>query len=1033
MALSADGRTALVGAPLGGPGDGAAYVYTEAGGTWSATPAATFTGSSGEALGTSVALSADGGTALVGATSAGSGDGAAYVYAESGGSWSSTPAATFAGSGGESLGNSVALSADGGTALVGAPSAGSGDGAAYVYAESGGSWSSTPAATFAGSGDEQLGWSVALSADGGTALVGAPQASSNDGAAYVYADSAGSWSSTPAATFTGSGGEQLGWSVALSADGGTALVGAPQASSGDDGAAYVYAESGGSWSSTPAATFTGSGGGLGWSVALSADGRTALVGAPGAGLLDGAAYAYAEAGGTWPSAPAATFAGSGGEYLGWSVALSADGQTALVGAAFAGSNNGAAYTYGTPSTSTWAGSPAATFTGSASESLGYSVALSADGQTALVGAAFAGSTDGAAYVYTDSDGSWGTAATFTGAGEESLGFSVALSADGGTALVGAPNAGSFDGAAYVYAESGGTWSTTPAATFTGASTGEALGFSVALSADGQTALVGVPYAGSDDGAAYVYAESGGTWASTPAATFTGASTGEALGFSVALSADGQTALVGVPYAGSDYDDGAAYVYAESGGTWASTPAATFTGSGGESLGNSVALSADGGTALIGAPNAGSFDGAAYVYAESGGTWASTPAATFTGSGGGYLGYSVALSADGQTALIGAPNAGSFDGAAYVYAESGGTWASTPAATFTGSGGGNLGYSVALSADRGTALVGALDAGSGAGAAYVYTQLFSVVVQASGSQAYASSSPTFGYTDDAPGGLTVSGTLACTTVGGGTPIGTSLAVGTYTLDGPNCGGLYLSGSGASSYAISYVGATGGYVVNKGAQAISFSAPAPGTVGTTATLSATGGPSGNAVVFGVDATSGAGVCNVSGIDGTTLGYTAPGSCVVDANQATSTRLRGCARSATEHRRGGRTGPPRAAQAISLAPPPRAPWARRRRCLRRAAHLATRWCSASTPPAGRGCATSRALTAPLSATPPPAAAWSMPTRRVTPRTPQHRRYNGASSWWRHRPPRVPARRSALPSCPSTAGPISAHRPPRPRQDWP
>jgi hypothetical protein len=42
----------------------------------------------------------------------------------------------------------------------------------------------------------------------------------------------------------------------------------------------------------------------------------------------------------------------------------------------------------------------------------------------------------------------------------------------------------------------------------------------------------------------------------------------------------------------------------------------------------------------------------------------------------------------------------------------------------------------------------------------------------------------------------------------------------------------------------------------------------------------------VVFSIDATSGAGVCNVSGIDGTTLGYTAPGSCVVDANQAGDT---------------------------------------------------------------------------------------------------------------------------------------------------
>jgi hypothetical protein len=56
-----------------------------------------------------------------------------------------------------------------------------------------------------------------------------------------------------------------------------------------------------------------------------------------------------------------------------------------------------------------------------------------------------------------------------------------------------------------------------------------------------------------------------------------------------------------------------------------------------------------------------------------------------------------------------------------------------------------------------------------------------------------------------------------------------------------------------------------------------------VGTPATLSATGGGSGNPVVFSVDASSGAGVCAVSGVDGTTLAYTAPGTCVIDAKQA------------------------------------------------------------------------------------------------------------------------------------------------------
>jgi serine/threonine-protein kinase len=68
--------------------------------------------------------------------------------------------------------------------------------------------------------------------------------------------------------------------------------------------------------------------------------------------------------------------------------------------------------------------------------------------------------------------------------------------------------------------------------------------------------------------------------------------------------------------------------------------------------------------------------------------------------------------------------------------------------------------------------------------------------------------------------------------------------------------------------------------KPAQSISFTAPASGTAGSSAALSATGGGSGNPVVFSVDASSGPGVCTVSG---TAVTYTAAGSCVIDANQA------------------------------------------------------------------------------------------------------------------------------------------------------
>ena len=68
-----------------------------------------------------------------------------------------------------------------------------------------------------------------------------------------------------------------------------------------------------------------------------------------------------------------------------------------------------------------------------------------------------------------------------------------------------------------------------------------------------------------------------------------------------------------------------------------------------------------------------------------------------------------------------------------------------------------------------------------------------------------------------------------------------------------------------------------------QAISFTGPGTGTVGGQATLTATGGASGNPVIFTVDATSTAGACTVSGADGATVTYTGPGTCVIDANQA------------------------------------------------------------------------------------------------------------------------------------------------------
>jgi hypothetical protein len=78
-------------------------------------------------------------------------------------------------------------------------------------------------------------------------------------------------------------------------------------------------------------------------------------------------------------------------------------------------------------------------------------------------------------------------------------------------------------------------------------------------------------------------------------------------------------------------------------------------------------------------------------------------------------------------------------------------------------------------------------------------------------------------------------------------------------------------------------TVGIIDDRISQAISFAGPGTGIVGSSSTLTATGGASGNPVTFSIDASSGAGVCNVSGTNRMTLNYAAVGTCVVDADQA------------------------------------------------------------------------------------------------------------------------------------------------------
>lgn len=197
--------------------------------------------------------------------------------------------------------------------------------------------------------------------------------------------------------------------------------------------------------------------------------------------------------------------------------------------------------------------------GAAGDYFAYSVALSSDGNIALVGAF---GSSGAVYVFTRSGVAWAQQQKLTASDEAAndlFGSSVTLSSDGNTALVGAYQRNSSQGAAYAFTRSGTTWTQQQKLTASDAAANDYFGWSLGLSGEGNTALIGALYGNSERGAAYVFMRSGASWTHQQELTASDAAQGDAFGYSVGLSGDGNTALVGAFEKNSF--QGAAYVFA----------------------------------------------------------------------------------------------------------------------------------------------------------------------------------------------------------------------------------------------------------------------------------------------------------------------------------------------------------------------------------------------------------------------------------------------------------------------------------------
>jgi len=408
----------------------------------------------------------------------------------------------------------TAVAIDGNTVVVGALSATVGtnfaQGAAYVFVMPPNGWADmTQTAKLTASdgvSNDQFGSSVAVS--GNVVVVGSPYAAIsntncsgtgnvcfNQGAAYVYVQPANGWAdSTETAKLTASdgvAGDELGYSVGI--DGNTVVAGAPNAAVGSgcpnspctfvQGAGYVFVQPTNGWASmTQTAKLTASNGssddGFGQSVAIS--GATVVVGTPYAGIgtayAQGAAYVYVEPQSGWnnttETAELTNGIGKAGDQFGGSVSIDGSTNTIAVGALGVEIGTvyqqGAAYVYVMPANG-WTTTSTATARLTASDGAmrdQFGTSVSINGGTLVVGAPNATISSnvgqGAGYVYVEPSGGWVSTSAFTakeiatdGAAGDGLGTSIAISNN--TLVVGAPLAtvsGSYSqGASYVFQES----------------------------------------------------------------------------------------------------------------------------------------------------------------------------------------------------------------------------------------------------------------------------------------------------------------------------------------------------------------------------------------------------------------------------------------------------------------------------------------------------------------------------------------------------------------------------------------------------
>jgi hypothetical protein len=393
---------------------------------------------------------------------------------------------------------------------------------------------------------------------------------------------------------------------------------------------------------------------------------------------------------------------------------------------------------------------------------GSSVALSADGQTLVVGvprddsatadpADTSASASGAVLVFVRRAGQWGLDAYLkasTPIADDLFGSTVAVSAAGTRVVVGAPQALNGVGAVFTYDSGPAGWTAQPAVLPANLTQAWHFGGAVALSADGQALAAGMtPELGQTSLTSSVdlFTQAGGQWSARQTLSAPDTTLDNGFGSALALSGDGQTLVVGasqVPrtIGGNTLDAGAAYVFARQGGGWGQTAELMSSNLDlGDRFGQAVAVSADGSTVAVGAVGETSLAtgiggdqshhpnqflmGAVYVFGRTGSAWTQQAYVKATNTQPyAEFGHAVSLSADGDRLAVAAvaqsgigrgigatpePTGREESGAVYLYQRRAGAWQSGAYIKAPNADAGDrFGAGLALSGDGASLAVGA---------------------------------------------------------------------------------------------------------------------------------------------------------------------------------------------------------------------------------------------------------------------------------------------------------------------------------------